>query len=102
MAGRIRKGVRDLKIFREFSQPPLPTSVLMRLKSVIALLKYFSGKIINTDGVSSKHTYRPMRARCYLKYSLRENEGLTFYYIDSIYSLVSQIVGPMYNIKPSY
>ena len=36
---------------------PLPKSVLTRLKSVIAFLKYFSDIIINTDGVFSQPCY---------------------------------------------
>ena len=51
----------------------------MRLKSVIIFLKYSSDITINTDVLpSSNHTYnivlyRPMRARHYLEYSLRED-----------------------------
>ena len=48
MVGRIRESVGGLHNFREFYQPQLPTSVLMRLKSVTAFLKYFSDIIIHT------------------------------------------------------
>ena len=51
------QSVQGLHNFREFFQPQLPTSILMRLKSVIAFLKYFSGIIINTDGVFSQPCY---------------------------------------------
>ena len=42
MVGRIPESVGGLYNFRGFSQPSLPTSVLMRLKSVITFLKYSS------------------------------------------------------------
>ena len=52
MVGIIRQNADGLHNFREFSQPKLPTSVLMRLKSIIAFLRYFWGiKVIHTDGV---------------------------------------------------
>ena len=105
MVGIIRQNADGLHNFREFSQPKLPTSVLMRLKSIIAFLRYFWGiKVIHTHRLiftivlpSSKYAYLPMRAHYYLKCSLRriikslrsvENEEVTsFYYIDSSYLL---------------
>ena len=58
MVGRIRESVEGLYNFREFSPPPLPMNVLMmRLKSIIAFLKYFSDIIINADGVFSQSCY---------------------------------------------
>ena len=57
MVGRIRESVGDFHNFGKISQPQLLTSVLMRLKSVIVFLKYFSDLIINTDGVFSQLCY---------------------------------------------
>ena len=58
MVGIIRQNADGLHNFREFSQPKLPTSVLTRLKSIIAFLRYFWGiKVIHADGVFSQSCY---------------------------------------------
>ena len=54
---RVSENVRGLRNFKEFSEFPLPKSVLTRLKSVIAFLKYFSDIITNKDGVFSQPCY---------------------------------------------
>ena len=41
MVGRIPESVEGLFNSKELYQPPLPTSVLMRLKSVIVFLTFF-------------------------------------------------------------
>ena len=70
------RNVRGLHNFKEFSELPFPKSVLTRLKSVIIGLSYNSKhgrRIFTTVLLPSKHTYRPMKTRCYLKYSLRKD-----------------------------
>ena len=57
MVGKIRENVGGLHNFREFYKPQLTTSVLMRLKSVIAFLTYFSDIIIHTQSVFSQPSY---------------------------------------------
>ena len=58
MVGTIRQNADGLHNLIEFSQPKLPTCVLMRLKSIIAFLRYFWGiKVIHADGIFSQSCY---------------------------------------------
>ena len=77
MVGRIPESVGGLHNFREFSQPRLLTSVFVEAKVRYCFYKIFlrynyehKRRIFTTVLPSSKHTYRSMRARHYLKYSL--------------------------------